>query len=131
MLIRLELCECKCGAAKDVSKIFEQEKVPQFLMGLDSDQFSTVRSNILSMEPLPNLNKAYAISLREERQQSLVRGVESKPAADGVAFRAVANIKPRLGSRPKCTHCQKLAKQAWQQNHSSPESRWSARLELR
>lgn len=48
----------------------------QFLVGLDMDQFGTVRSNLLAMEPLPSLNKVYAAILREERPQSLTRDGE-------------------------------------------------------
>ncbi|MCI82911.1 hypothetical protein A2U01_0104185, partial [Trifolium medium] len=28
-------------------------------MGLDDSQFRTVRANVLSLDPLPNLNRAY------------------------------------------------------------------------
>lgn len=62
-------CDCKCGAAKEVSKILEQEKVLQFLMGLDSAKINTVRPNILAMEPFPTLNKVYANIIGEKRQQ--------------------------------------------------------------
>lgn len=58
---------CTCGAAKGVNKMLEEEKVHQFLMGLNSTIYKSIRSNILSIEPLPNLNKAYAAVLREER----------------------------------------------------------------
>lgn len=59
--------KCTCGAGKDMSKHLEDEKIHQFLMGLNLDLYSTVRSNIFSLEPLPNLNKVYAFVIREER----------------------------------------------------------------
>jgi len=43
-----ELCnyqvigKCTCGAGRDISKHLEDEKIHQFLMGLDSDLYGTV-----------------------------------------------------------------------------------------
>jgi len=37
-------------------------------MGLGTEQFGTVRSNLLAMEPLPSLNKVYVVVLLEEKQ---------------------------------------------------------------
>ncbi|KAK4726284.1 hypothetical protein R3W88_031201 [Solanum pinnatisectum] len=48
----------------------DEEKVFDFLIGLD-DTFSTVRSQILSVDPLPNLGRAYAITTQEEKQRSV------------------------------------------------------------
>lgn len=47
-------------------------------MGLDTSQFGVVRSNILSIEPLPNLNKVYSMVLREERQLRMTKGVDTQ-----------------------------------------------------
>lgn len=63
----LALPNYKCINEFNLSKYFKGEWVHQFLMGLDTDQFGTVRSNLLAMEPLPSLNKVYAAILREER----------------------------------------------------------------
>ncbi|KAK3014851.1 hypothetical protein RJ639_008778 [Escallonia herrerae] len=46
----------------------EEEKVFDFLMGLD-DTYKTVRSQILSIDPLPGLGRAYAVAAQEEKQQ--------------------------------------------------------------
>ena len=45
----------------------EEEKVYDFLMGLD-DSFNTVRSQVLSIDPLPTLGRAYAMTAQEEKQ---------------------------------------------------------------
>jgi len=57
---RIAICSC----LKDfiMSNFQKRQKVHQFLLGLDSDKFGVVRSNILATEPLPNLNKAYSMS---------------------------------------------------------------------
>jgi len=39
-----------------LNKFVEGERIHQFLMRLDTEQFEIVRSNLLTMEPLPNLN---------------------------------------------------------------------------
>jgi hypothetical protein len=63
---------CTCGAATGLMKEREEEKTHQFLMGLDDSVFETVRSNILSMDSLPSLNKVYAMVIHEERYRRLV-----------------------------------------------------------
>lgn len=42
-------------------------------MGLDDAVYGTIRSNILSLEPLPNVNRAYAMIIQEERHQNIAR----------------------------------------------------------
>lgn len=53
-------CYCKCGVAKKIEDMREQEKVFDLVMGLD-DTFSTMKSQILSVDPLPSLGRAYSI----------------------------------------------------------------------
>lgn len=57
-------------------------------MGLNSAQFGEVRSNILAIEPLPNLNKVYAMILREKRQKNLSIGAEARTKVEGAAYRS-------------------------------------------
>ncbi|KAK3019514.1 hypothetical protein RJ639_003186 [Escallonia herrerae] len=59
---------CTCGAGKKMQEMREEEKVFDFLMGLD-DTYKTVRSQILSIDPLPGLGRAYAVAAQEEKQQ--------------------------------------------------------------
>lgn len=46
----------------------------QFLLGLN-DIFSSVRTNLLMCQPLPNLNVAYSVLLQEENQRSISDGL--------------------------------------------------------
>ncbi|PIN00995.1 hypothetical protein CDL12_26500 [Handroanthus impetiginosus] len=57
----IPFCKCgyRCGAAKKMQTMRKEEKVFDFLMGLD-EVYSTVRSQFLSIDPLPNLGRAYA-----------------------------------------------------------------------
>ncbi|KAK3023952.1 hypothetical protein RJ639_044715 [Escallonia herrerae] len=59
---------CTCGAGKKMQEMREEERVFDFLMGLD-DTYKTVRSQILSIDPLPGLGRAYAVAAQEEKQQ--------------------------------------------------------------
>lgn len=107
---------CTYGAGKDMSKHLEEEKIHQFLMGLDTYLYGTVRSNILSLEPLPNLNKVYAFIIREERQQALAKGRDVRDSTEGAAFKAIASVnwvawstnQVRNSGRPRCSDCHKL-----------------------
>lgn len=47
---------CECNIGGKLEKKREEEKVHQFLMGLDDAMYGTVRSNILSMDLLPSLS---------------------------------------------------------------------------
>ncbi|CAH9094772.1 unnamed protein product [Cuscuta epithymum] len=75
-------------------------------MGLDTETYGNLRSNILGADDLPSLTKVYNMIVQEERLQSLTRGREQKHEA--VAF--VARTGPTGGKdeREKCSYCQKF-----------------------
>lgn len=64
---------CTCGAAKELSTERKYEKLHNFLMALN-DSLGTIRSQILNMEPLPSLNKAYALVVKEQKQKNIAIG---------------------------------------------------------
>lgn len=98
----------RCLKDFSLSKFQEREKVHQFLLVLDSDQFETIRSNILAIEPFPNLNKVYSMVLREERQHSINK--ETEPlVVEVAAFKASATGKPRQVTPPKCSYFQLMS----------------------
>ncbi|XP_055825231.1 uncharacterized protein LOC129893840 [Solanum dulcamara] len=61
-------CNCTCGVKKKVVKSKQDERLIQFLMGLN-DVYTAVRSNILMMSPLPNVNHAYSLLIQDEKQR--------------------------------------------------------------
>ncbi|OWM91370.1 hypothetical protein CDL15_Pgr000315 [Punica granatum] len=69
---------CTCGAVDQMARNKEVEKLHQFLMGLDSEIFATVRSQILNMDPLPTLNRAFAQVADEELRWSMTQGGRSE-----------------------------------------------------
>jgi len=60
-------------------------------MGLDSEKLGTIRLNIMSIEPLPNMNKVYDALLHEERQ----RRTESWQLLEATALKATSYNKSR------------------------------------
>ncbi|KAL2253442.1 UNVERIFIED_CONTAM: hypothetical protein Sindi_0138900 [Sesamum indicum] len=57
--------ECTCASQRTVSNKIASTQLMQFLMGLN-DSFSAIRSQILVMDPLPSVDKAYSLVLRVE-----------------------------------------------------------------
>ncbi|XP_010487860.1 PREDICTED: uncharacterized protein LOC104765791 [Camelina sativa] len=59
---------CTCGAAAKIAKDREDEKVHQFVMGLDESRFGNVICQIIDADPLSDLTQAYAKAIREEQR---------------------------------------------------------------
>ena len=55
--------KCTCDLIKSIQKKQEIEQVICFLKGL-GEVYGTVKSNILMMDPLPSINKAYVLVLQ-------------------------------------------------------------------
>ncbi|XP_059309501.1 uncharacterized protein LOC132060493 [Lycium ferocissimum] len=62
---------CNCEESKDFIEYMERQKLFQFLMGLN-DGYAHARSQILMMNPEPNVNQAYAMIVQDESQKLLV-----------------------------------------------------------
>ncbi|KAL6221199.1 hypothetical protein ACLB2K_008951 [Fragaria x ananassa] len=73
---------CTCAAATEAAIALETQRTMKFLMGLNDD-YAAVRSTIIGIDPLPTLNKAYAMVLRQEKQAAMSgnRGLSSTEAA--------------------------------------------------
>ena len=56
----------------------ETQKTMQFLMGLN-DYFTSIRSNVIGLDPLLELKKAYSIALRHEKQAEVSNGKAIAP----------------------------------------------------
>nr|XP_011468547.1 PREDICTED: uncharacterized protein LOC105352677 [Fragaria vesca subsp. vesca] len=76
---------CVCEAGEKMQSYVETQKIMKFLMGL-TEEFATVRSNIIGMDPLPNLNKVYSMALRHEKQAAVSANKAIMPASDSAAF---------------------------------------------
>jgi len=60
--------KCECRVNGKLQKYSEEQKLIQFLMGLNSN-YTAVRENILMMTPFPSMSQAYSLLVQEERQR--------------------------------------------------------------
>ncbi|KZV55154.1 hypothetical protein F511_30344 [Dorcoceras hygrometricum] len=101
---------CKCNIGAELDKKREEERLHQFLMGLDDSVYGTVCSNILSTEPLPSLNRAYSMIIQEERVRNITRGKEQQSEHMAFAFKIESTSKGRTDNRDTsmvCPNCNK------------------------
>ncbi|XP_060968360.1 retrovirus-related Pol polyprotein from transposon RE1 [Cannabis sativa] len=102
---------CNCGAMKIVQEYQEEDKVMEFLIGLN-ESYGAVRSQILMQDPLPAVNKAYASVIQEERQRSITaipntvaesdKNASESSGATGDQFAGSATFNR---SKVTCHHC--------------------------
>ncbi|XP_024990645.1 uncharacterized protein LOC112524935 [Cynara cardunculus var. scolymus] len=62
--------KCDCGGNNEIEKHYEEEHVLTFLMGIN-ESYSQIRSQILLMEPLPQVDKVFSLVAQEERQRNV------------------------------------------------------------
>ncbi|XP_074314571.1 uncharacterized protein LOC141649791 [Silene latifolia] len=62
--------KCTCNILKKMLEAVSREKLITFMMGLNSS-YENLRTNILSMDPLPNINKTYSILQQVESQKNI------------------------------------------------------------
>ncbi|WVY98728.1 hypothetical protein V8G54_030879 [Vigna mungo] len=106
---------CKCDIAYKLEKRREEERVHQFLMGLDDASYGTVRSNILAGDPLPSLNRVYATLVQQERVKTINRSKEERGAVMGLTVQAGYRAKGRGDTKDKsmvCSYCGKAGHDA-------------------
>jgi hypothetical protein len=101
-----------CGSMKTIHEYFHHEYVFQFLMGLN-DTFSHIRGQILLIDPLPQINKVFALVLQEERQREASASV-GYFAHNSAAMMSKTASSPQSRSgkpqglrkdKPTCSHC--------------------------
>jgi len=79
---------CKYGVANEMVQNYEDEKAHQFLMGLNDDTYSLIRSQIRVLDLLPALNRTFEIVVPEENHKILMLGRKHRSENNG-AFVAV------------------------------------------
>ncbi|KAH9685447.1 retrovirus-related pol polyprotein from transposon RE1 [Citrus sinensis] len=108
---------CTCNLSTLWEKQREEERVHQFLMGLDDMIYGTVRSNIIAQDPLPLQSRAYALVVQDERHQTITRtrdvrveavsfAVQAPKAQQGAAASFSNNVN---GEKSVCKHCGKTS----------------------
>ncbi|XP_074265967.1 uncharacterized protein LOC141588422 [Silene latifolia] len=114
------LTSCTCQLLKRLFARETQTKLIQFLMGLNGG-FENVKTNVLSMEPLPPLNKAYALLQQVEKQKQVIDVVDVLAEANAYASASARQSDHKQGNWKKakvddapsepaakfCTNCKK------------------------
>uniref|UniRef100_A0A803QIC4 Retrotransposon gag domain-containing protein n=1 Tax=Cannabis sativa TaxID=3483 RepID=A0A803QIC4_CANSA len=106
---------CTCGGMKKLQEFHHVEYIISFLMGL-SDSYSQVRSSILLMEPLPEINRVFHLVSQEENQKGNLGNANDPNSNMPFAFQKDKNVQnkndnqgnksyPPKKGRPFCTHC--------------------------
>ena len=62
-----ETLTCSCGGLDKLNKRDANERVMQFLMGLN-DSYAAIRGQILLMQPIPDTRRVYSLVLQQEKQ---------------------------------------------------------------
>ena len=80
-------------------------------MGLDDSIYGTVLSNILSIEPLPNLNWAYIMVVQEEWIRNIPHGKELRNGPMAFILKIKSTLKGRFENKYKSVvylNCKKI-----------------------
>ncbi|XP_025692632.1 uncharacterized protein [Arachis hypogaea] len=85
--------DCKCGLAK-MREYREESYTVRFLRGLN-EQYSTVRSHIMLMNPIPDINTAFSLLTQQERQFGNLDLIDSKTLLNNARI----NYLDGLGNR--------------------------------
>lgn len=88
---------------EEIEKQREEDKLHQFLMGIDESLYGVVKSSLLSRTPLPTLDEAYNILTQDEESKSLSRFHEDR--AGGVSF--AVQTQHRNSPQDICSLCGK------------------------
>lgn len=107
------ICNSTCSAVKLLEEADQIQTLTQFLMGLN-DQYSTIRSSILAMTPIPALTKAVALISQDEHSKGV--GINSllKHKSDSTTalyaktnytHKPTCNKKPTNKANRMCDHC--------------------------
>lgn len=79
---------CSCSIGLSMEKEREEDKLHEFLKGLDESLYGSVKSNLLSRDPLPTLDKAYSVLLQDEDGKHTSRVLNDKVDTMACAVRA-------------------------------------------
>ncbi|KAA8549941.1 hypothetical protein F0562_001625 [Nyssa sinensis] len=90
--------KCTCDVASRFAADREEEKLHQFLIGINDELYATVRSNLLSTSPFPDLDCVYQACLQEEKSRGIARDRADKEEIHAFALQT-ARPKARF-TRP-------------------------------
>jgi len=93
--------QCSCVLITRIRSLYDNDHVLVFLKGLN-DIYSTVKSQVLMMDPLPSINKVFSLVIQQERQY-LPFEIQAL-AVKHPQGSAIKKFVPQ-NKRPLCVHC--------------------------
>ncbi|XP_050234723.1 uncharacterized protein LOC126682967 [Mercurialis annua] len=91
---------CECGLIETIRKYHEQDLVIRFLKGLN-ENFAVIKSQILLMEPLPTINRAFALVVQQERETATGSSyVQPQVIESNVLYAGRGNFNQPNNSKP-------------------------------
>ncbi|OWM88798.1 uncharacterized protein LOC116209909 [Punica granatum] len=93
--------KCTSAVTTEFVKRREEERMHQFLMGLNMETFGTMHSQILTYDPLPSTGKVYNNVILEESRRWL-RRVRINVNMDGAVLVAMGSDRTR---KKTCSYC--------------------------
>ncbi|XP_043701367.1 uncharacterized protein LOC122651869 [Telopea speciosissima] len=108
---------CSCGEYRTFAAHTQTRQLMQFLMGLN-ESYASIRSQILLMDPLPTLGRAYSLVLQDESQRLLhlpsisegsgllaTPSLLAAPTIDGSTSSGSANaVRSHSRSKDRCSY---------------------------
>ncbi|GAV74716.1 UBN2_3 domain-containing protein [Cephalotus follicularis] len=86
------LPSCACQTSKAYLEHDQQQKLLQFLMGLN-DSYGGIRSQILMLSPQPSVGQAFSLISREESHKGIIVGTSNQANAPAVFYSHKSNHK--------------------------------------
>ncbi|XP_010499068.1 PREDICTED: uncharacterized protein LOC104776662 [Camelina sativa] len=121
---------------EEIAKGREEDKLHQFLMGLDETIYGAVKSSLLSRVPLPTLDEAYQILAQDEESKSASRVLSNRVEEMSFAVQTQGSQRSvhHTRNRHVCTSCgktdhfaencfRKIGYPDWWVERSAPSSR--------
>ncbi|GKC17149.1 hypothetical protein Tco_1013931 [Tanacetum coccineum] len=119
-------CVCSCENGKENDERDHRKRLIQFLMGLD-DSYANVRGQILLMQPLPSVGKAYNMIRQEEKQRE---GLIAKPPTSAI-FSTISNNQRTVNMATIQEDPSTQAKQSQTAQPNTPsDAHFSARIDM-
>ena len=78
---------CTCGGAEEIRQERDDDKVHQFIMGLDDSRFGALCTTLIGLDPLPSIGEVYSKVIREEQRLNGARVQEQQQDALGFVTR--------------------------------------------
>ena len=83
---------CGCAVGQNLEKEREEDRLHEFLKGLDESLYGVVKSSILSRDPLPSLDEAYSVLLQDEDSKHTTRVLDDRAETMAHAVRTSAGV---------------------------------------